>query len=125
MVARGPSTGWDVDVFWCKGTNQDKDYAVARASAGVLSDYAANSKALAPGIVLGRVRLRPWPETMRDGSFKGLIVVSDAAKGEDEVRNVIANLLSTRQKVTFQPRRSVGNATPFYLSVFACDGWLD
>lgn len=124
LLTRGQVTGWDVDVFFCDGAKRDEDYEIARVSADIIAAASSSNRILAAGIRLGRVQLRRWPETMRDGTFKGLSVVSDGAEGEDATRNAIAKLLLDEQKTPFRLTRSIGKPTKFYTSVFACKGWI-
>lgn len=124
LLTRGQLTGWDVDVFFCEGVGRNADYAIARVSADAIASASAKKQILAPGVWLGRVQIRPWPESLRDRTFKGLSVVSDRAPGEDAARDAIAKLLPKDQNREFRLVQSRGTPTKYYISVFACNGWL-
>lgn len=120
VLAQGVANGWDVDLFWCAGSGEAANYAAAQKAGGLLASEAQSGRAIAAGIRLGRVRMRPVREQDRSAWPAGFYAVSDGGKGEDAAADAIATFLATKQS-SVSRIQSRGNATPFYVSIFACN----
>ncbi len=131
VLTRGRNAGWDVDVFWCtmdappEGQAHDVaagNYRTAKVIAETFADYAAADRVVAPGIALGRVRLRPVTvKQQRDLGIIGPLVLRDDSSGELEAATALLRLVngSPGTGSNFAPGRS-RTRSPWYLSVFAC-----
>lgn len=126
LLTVGAPTGWDLDVFWCDGPGAAESYAAARAAAIALAGPAAATQAIAPGVRLGRVQLRPirpqdtsvWRAAMKGRS---LLVVADPGKGEVEAAEAIVRKILTSAAVIDQSELGTPQSpSRWYLSVVAC-----
>lgn len=119
-IARGPDSGWDVDVFWCAGPGEAGNYAAAREAGILLGIEAARGRAIASGVRVGRVRLRTIRERGRGNWPAGFYVISDGGDGEDAAADAAAAFLMGKQ-VPVGRKQSRGKPTASYFSVFACN----
>jgi hypothetical protein len=118
-------SGWDLDIFWCPGQHQSSNYATATSMGNAFASFATTQATIAPGVTLGRVRVRPAPLSLQvpGGPARGFSVVHDSGPGEfeaaDAVRATMSNSLAPGgQQVRLL--RSVGNPTRWYVSAFVC-----
>ncbi|MDV3457318.1 hypothetical protein RZN05_10020 [Sphingomonas sp. HF-S4] len=120
LIARGPDSGWDVDLFWCAGPGEAGNYAAARQAGILLGIEAARGRAIAPGVRVGRVRLRTVREQGRANWPAGFYAVSDGGDGEDAAANAAATFLTSKQLAVGR-KQSQGKPTASYFSIFACN----
>ncbi len=115
--------GWDIDVFWCQGVDEEAYYAKALAAAQVLADQAASSQPVASGVSLGRIRLRSLPAAFQDNpayAAHGVTLVYDRGPGEQAAAAAIQKFLAGKQpKTPFSLVQSTGQSK-WYLSAFVC-----
>jgi hypothetical protein len=121
VLTKGLTKGWDVDVFWCDTASREQNYAGASTIAIRLGTRAASGASLAPGIVLGRIRLRMWDKgrQAQTGVTQGRLVVYDKGRGEAETARVLQPIVQERS-APFQVALSTRAPTPTYISVFVC-----
>lgn len=122
------ASGWDIDVFWCAGPNgtankADADAIVARLTAEQnLQLSAPAGQAGALSYSLGRLRSRELSEEINARpaySARGVEIRPEAReRGEGEA---LAGFLGSEMGLSPQMRIS-GSSTPYYLSVFVCNG---
>ncbi len=122
------ASGWDIDVFWCAGPNAtankaEADAIVARLTAEQnlqLSARAGQAGALSYG--LGRLRSRELSEEINSRpsySARGLEIRPEARERSEG--EALAGFLNSEMGLSAQMRIS-GSSTPYYLSVFVCNG---
>lgn len=124
ILSSGRRDGWDVDVFWCQGEGEGLRFARARAAAVTLAGAATAESPLAPGVRLGRVRLRVLPAQLQGSSDYprlGPIIVRDTGAGEAEAATAIQNKLRIPDQPAYRLVPAI-RPTRWYLSVFVCDG---
>ena len=117
-------TGWDVDLFWCQGNGEAANLRLAWSFGNAFASYARSARPIAPGVTLGRIRVRPLtPQGWRNIGFRSPGVVHDSGPGEREaaeaIRSLVNGSIAAGQPV-FGLGRSLGKPTPWYISVFAC-----
>lgn len=123
ILASGPTTGWDVDIFWCAGGDESETFGRALRVGSTLAGAAQSSKPIAEGVTLGRIRLRSLPESQQNkGLFftSGDAVVADDGAGEKQAAAALGAYVSQQAAVSLRQVRSVGALTNWYLSVFVC-----
>jgi len=119
-LTAGSPKGWDIDVFWCKGDAEKVNFTVARNAAVRLAAQSARKGDLAPGLALGRVRLRPMRVEDQLSFNKGFFTVADSGPGEAEAAAAASAFLTGKLGMKFERLFSRGDPTKYYLSVFAC-----
>jgi hypothetical protein len=116
-------TGWDVDLFWCRGANYNANYQTTVTIGNGLAAFAISGRTIAPSVALGRVRIRPANRQQPPGPANGLTVVHDIGPGEAEagraVMDAIAGTLGPGAP-RFTLLRSNGARTPWLISAFVC-----
>jgi hypothetical protein len=129
VLSMGLASGWDIDVFWCAGggaQTEAANYSVALDRARSLAAAATAQTQIAPGVRLGRVRVRVLPEA-RQGLIPGTRVIN-AALGDGHQMRAEASEAAAAERIAaflnrkqppFQPFQSQ-TRTPWYLSLFAC-----
>lgn len=121
-------TGWDIDVFWCEGPFAEANQRTADALANAFASFAQSERTIAPGVKLGRVRVRPASPGFQQLPGSPAVrssVVYDTGPGEAEAGAAVGRLVNGAIGATaprFALRRSGGKPTPWYISVFACSG---
>ncbi|RSU55548.1 KGGVGR-motif variant AAA ATPase [Sphingobium yanoikuyae] len=123
VIGGNADNGWDVDVFWSEGPASDKNYAQAVRAAEVLVRAANSRQALAPGVLLGRVRIVSLSlARQKTGQFimGAHYVAEDGGEGEHAAATAIANAVKQRTGAIYSIRSSNGARTQSYISVFAC-----
>src|SRR5438309_4605484 len=126
VLGIGPTQGWDLDVFWCTADTEAgnvENYNYAKKVATVLGGYASGQFKLAPGVMLGRVQLRPLPQLVQGtadypvrGSGNTLLVDNDA--GEQEAATALLTRLTKSDAKFAQAPTTEGSK--YYLSAFVC-----
>jgi hypothetical protein len=117
-------SGWDLDVFWCRGDRQDENYRRADALAREFGALASAGRAIAPGVRLGRVRSRPATiayQGQPGSAARQSWVVADSSPGEAEAAAAVrdsANALLGQPLIG--AGTSTGAPTRWYLSLFLC-----
>lgn len=126
VALTGPSpTGWDVDLFWCDGKAAAANYRLARSVADSLAQRAESGRSIAPGMLLGSIRVRVAPAALQQGQGPARYtwLVADAGPGEKEaaieLQRAINNGLG---RELFGLGTSTGRPTRWYLSAFVCPG---
>lgn len=125
VLAPTSSTGWDVDVFWCLGPTATNNYQTALRLGSDLARLANTGRAIAPGVILGRVRVRSVTLDYNARTAKpelGWRIVADGGLGEREAATALKNSLDaavSEQKQSFTVANA-GGRTRWYLSVFIC-----
>lgn len=123
VVGGDTADGWDVDVFWCEGRAGAESYAAARRAAATAVGLSTGGRTLAPGVRLGRVRLRVLSaKSQASGLFfrgRSNHVVEDGLPGEAEAAKALAAELS-RGGAAYHVRTNLATKTKWYLSAFAC-----
>jgi hypothetical protein len=123
-LSQASSDGWDVDVFWCRGPQQDLNYRRAVMLSSNFAELSRSGRAIAAGVKLGRIRIRPaeLDFQQREGSpARWASVIADSRAGEQEAAAAVrdsANILLGQPLLRLG--RSVGAPTPWYLSLFLC-----
>lgn len=120
LVAQGPASGWDIDVFWCAGPGEAANYTAARQVSILLAIEAARGRALAAGVRVGRVRLRTVREQGRSNWPPGFYALSDGGDGEDAAADAATSFLASKQ-LAIARKQSRGRPTATYFSIFACN----
>jgi hypothetical protein len=121
-VAAGNRSGWDIDIFWCRGPHGETNYSLARTASLHLASAAAGEASLASGVKLGRVRVRPLMEvSQRDFARRGTWVNADRGRGEEQAGGAIAAFLDERLPIQVPRLFDPGPPTQWYLSVFVCE----
>ncbi len=125
VLSTGSAKGWDIDVFWCVGTQSKLNYSDALQISSFLAGSAEGGQPIGPGnvLTLGRVRLRSLSESAQEsGRFAtgGRFVVHDRGEGEENAAFRLAERTNDEGLPELAVRPSVGAVTPWYLSVFVC-----
>jgi len=119
VVTLGDPKGWDVDVFWCGGANGAAMADNAKRAAAVLAS--AGGAPIAPGISVGRVRVRELktsnPRMPQPGG--GAYVSIDNMAGKRDAVAAITERLKAQAGFTYQPRPT-GSRLANYISLFEC-----
>lgn len=117
-------SGWDLDIFWCRGALANENYQRADVLATEFGALARAGRALAPGVRLGRVRARPasiaYQQLPKSAAVRPW-VIADRGAGEAEAAaavRVSANTLLGRELIG--AGTSTGRPTKWYLSLFLC-----
>lgn len=116
--------GWDVDLFWCQGPSENTNYRLARGLGESLATFAKSGRSIAPGVALGRVRIRPataaWQATPNSPARNSWIVY-DQGPGEREAALALQRAVnSSTNEVVLGLGASDGALTSWYLSGFIC-----
>jgi hypothetical protein len=123
LIGSGPDNGWDLDVFWCAGGSEQAKYSAAFELASQLGAKANAKSPIAPGVLLGKIKLRSLPLSRQEpaGIYpnRGNLVVHDGGKGEEQAARAVRSALA-RQAPPLTVATSVGKQTPYYLSIFVC-----
>jgi hypothetical protein len=120
VVSLGNAKGWDVDAFWCRGGSNE---ASARAQADNVAKVLASAGTLAPGVVIGRVRVRaldagkPGYPKPGDGGF----ISVDQMRGKPEAVAAIRATLNRDAGLSYADR-ATKSGLPTYISIFECRG---
>jgi hypothetical protein len=123
ILAAGSATGWDVDVFWCMGGAEAQTFNRGLRIATSLAEAAQTNTPLAPGVSLGRIRLRSLPVAQQQGGYfytNGNAVVADSRKGESEAAQALGRFVQVEAGTPLRQVTSTGVPTTWYLSVFVC-----
>ncbi|MEZ0243114.1 MAG: hypothetical protein ACAH11_07035 [Sphingomonas sp.] len=122
QLSPSSDTGWDVDIFWCRGDVEN--YRRAAMLSREFAKLATSGQAIGPGVTLGRVRLRPaLPnyQQIEPRISRQPTVVADTGPGEADAAAALQNsgntLLGTPM---IRTARSIGAPTRWYLSMFMC-----
>ena len=128
-LSRGRANAWDVDVFWCAGGGTEVEtvnFALARDRARLLAAAADKGELLAPGVRLGRIRVRVLPESRQGVNPRTQVAhprLGDPNQLRSEPReraasDPVLNLINQGQAkfIYF----SSGTRTPWYFSLFSC-----
>lgn len=129
LLTLGAATGWDIDFFWCAGPGSAANYSAARGAAVALAGAAAGSEAIAPGVRVGRIRLRPiqpadTPIWRRAADGRSLFMVTDSGRGEAEAAKAVLGRIGGDAAAVVD-QGSLGGAqaaSRWYLSAIACTG---
>lgn len=116
-------SGWDVDLFWCRGRNQNASYQTAATLGNSLAAFAVSGRTIAPSVALGRIRIRPATLQQPPGPANGFTVIHDSGPGEAEAgRAVQATINGTlgQGAPQFRLLRSNGAPTRWLISAFVC-----
>jgi hypothetical protein len=119
-LAAGNPKGYDVDIFFCTGPNEDGRRAETTQVAGLLSSFASQQQPIGAGYRIGRVRLRPLTaEKQLDPGYpsSGWQVRGEAS--EAGMRNALVQLFNQQGRAQYIGYQSK-QATPWYLSAFIC-----
>jgi hypothetical protein len=122
VVTYGNAQGWDVDAFWCRGGPNE---ASARAQAERVAKVLASAGPLAPGVAIGRVRVRaldagkPGYPKPGDGGF----ISVDQMRGKPEAVAAIRAKLNSDAGLSYADRFTK-SGLPTYISLFECRGGL-
>lgn len=118
VIAVGNAKGYDVDVFWCVGSREARNFAIGGQVAQKLAALSLQGEPLANQII-GRVRLRPLPIEKQTGGYpsSGYLIRYD--KTEEPLAKAMANLFKSTDTPAFSPVPGTMN-TQWYLSVFVC-----
>jgi hypothetical protein len=115
-------TGWDVDIFWCRG--EVVSYRRALMLSTEFATLSKSGRAIGPGVTLGRIRLRPAPPNYQRTEpriSQQPTAVADSGPGEKDAALVLAN---SGNVLLGQPlirvANSIGTPTRWYLSIFVC-----
>lgn len=114
--------GWDIDIFWC-----ENDRAGAQEGLRIGQTLAAISRSgrrIAPGIALGRVRLRLLspPDKSTPAAFTANPgIVYDNGPGEEAAAQAVnAIIASMDNPVTMALRNDATSRSRWYLSAYVC-----
>lgn len=130
VIGIGSTTGWDLDVFWCTTDNDAgnaANYDYARTVATALGVVASRQHSLAPGVMLGRVQLRPLPQLVQGtadypvrGSGNTLLVDNDS--GEQEAAAALLKVLTgSNLALPFTARTTTApDGSKYYMSAYVC-----
>lgn len=118
-------SGWDIDLFWCTGANQNANYQTASTIGSGFASLAVSGRTIAPGVALGRVRIRPAPPALQrpPGPASGFTVVHDTGPGEAEAGRAILDTINESLgsgAARFRLLRSIGTPTRWLISAFVC-----
>jgi hypothetical protein len=126
VVGIGPAEGWDIDVFWCAADTDAgnvANYNYAKRVANGLGSVATKQHPVGPGVMLGRVQLRPLPQLVQGrgdypvrGSGNTLLIGADS--GEQEAGTALLKVL-TKSNFDFAPRQTM-DGSKYYMSAFVC-----
>lgn len=98
LVINGNPKGWDIDFNYCNGPNVAANEARARAAATALGQNPGET--IAPGIMLGTIRVRPRAATgIPDGApgpGEGAAVLSDSSPGKADAVIAVMGTLAKR-----------------------------
>ena len=136
VLAAGSRTGWDLDLFWCASRDpviERQNYSIALDRGRLLAQRANARTAIAPGVILGRIRLRVLPTSRQGPQASGFVYpvagdglqvrYEDKASSNREERTAgqaVLRLLNDRASgFSFFPSEQ---PTPFYMSLFVCTG---
>jgi hypothetical protein len=123
ILTAGASDGWDMDVFWCMGEDDARNYTRAVRVSDALAAAAAGGRPIAAGVKPGRIRLRSLPPSQQQDGFyarQGTSIIWDPGPGEEDAAQATAIFVRSRSGIALKPIRSGGTLTPWYLSVFIC-----
>ncbi len=124
ILAAGASNGYDIDVFWCEGADQQTLFALAGGVARNLANISNNRQAIG-NKKLGRIRLRPLLKSLQTETSgypsDGLDIRYDTTPSKDELNLAVA-LQAEIQKSnsTHFDLRTSHSGTRYYLSLFVC-----
>jgi hypothetical protein len=125
VYSRVSGSGWDLDIFWCRGARQDENFRKAATLGAEFGRLAGEGRALAAGVRLGRVRARPasvayqrQPGSPASRSW----VVADSGMAEEQAAAAVRQsaIVLLGGDVIGQAT-SVGAPTRWYLSMFICE----
>ncbi|MGB7654177.1 MAG: hypothetical protein WBL74_01730 [Novosphingobium sp.] len=98
LVIVGNPKGWDIDFNFCEGPNSAANEARARAAANALGQTPGET--IAPGIMLGTIRVRPLTTSGQPdgapGPGGGAVVLSDSSSGKADAVNAVVATLTKR-----------------------------
>lgn len=125
-LSLGKPSGWDIDLFWCAGGGDEtekRNYALALDRARRLGSASTAGRPVAPGVTLGRIRLRVLPELKQGGRYPALgsgnTLSVDGGNGEPEAAAAVLSLLNKVQPAFNQAASDAGSR--FYLSGYVCN----
>lgn len=136
VLAAGVANGWDIDLFWCSSddaTINQQNYNIAMSKGSLLARISSARNTIAPGVQLGRVRLRALPPS-RQGLLPNGLLYPRLGDGlqlryENQAPSERIELPAARAVATLVNQSPPGAAlfasqtpTPFYLSLFVCAG---
>lgn len=120
IISTGRKNGWDIDVFWCQGDNEDENRAAARRAAVKLS---AGPDQLAPEVLRGVVQLRGFPVDRQAaaGIPPGRTFVAwDNGRGEEAAAEAVRQRLNDGPTELVFGKANTVERTLWRLSVFVC-----
>lgn len=98
LVIVGNPKGWDIDFNFCEGPNAAANEARARAAANALGQNPGDT--IAPGVMLGTIRVRPFATPGQPdgapGPGGGAVVLSDSSSGKADAVNAVVATLAQR-----------------------------
>jgi len=118
-------SGWDIDIFWCQGSNAAANQAQALALGQGVAPLARAGRSIGPGVTLGRVRVRPvalaYQRLPGSPAIAGTWIIHDTGVGELEAATALQQIFNTQAGADkFALRQSAGAQTRWYLSAFVC-----
>lgn len=130
VLSRANPSGWDIDVFWCRGTPGRDDtaaaanHATASALGNAFAAFSRDARPLVPGVRLGRVQLKPLtPEQQARHGVTRSLVSWDNSPGEFEAAGAVQRLVNGAIAPTapqFALARNSYKPSQWYISVFVC-----
>lgn len=113
-LSAGQKDGWDVDVFWCEGSNSAANLALADSVARTLSAGAAGTTKI------GRVRLRMLSTVKQaEAGYRPVDLELRGEPSEERAVNAIVAELKGKNDLLFRVRTS-SQVTRWYVSAFVC-----
>lgn len=117
IVSLAKPKGWNVDVFWCRGGDEQDRLARATAAANALKGRSAD------GVTIGRIRIRALEAGRQgnglpsagDGAFVRVDDMPGKAQAVKVVRTLLANALGQQYTLSTTMSR-----IPQYISLFEC-----
>ena len=117
VLTYGQSNGYDLDVFWCLGDNEGQNFDLANKVGQYLT---AEATAESPGMLIGRVRVRPLPVDKQGAGYpKAPAIEVRYDENEEGVAKRLSTLIHSGANVDFAPVGS-RSGTNWYLSLFVC-----
>jgi hypothetical protein len=123
ILATGARNGYDIDVFWCEGEDQERLFSLARNVSLNLAK-ASNDSTRIGGVPLGRIRLRPLLKSFqlesRGYPSQGLVIRHDSNFPDELPLGRALQAEFQRSSGTLFELKPSASLTKYYLSVFVC-----
>lgn len=119
LLSPTSATGWDIDIFWCDGRNAQANFKQAEAFGQLASASANSGRAIAPGVSLGRVRVRSIARAKVNGPSSSQFIAVDPGAGETEAGGALQGLFNAKG-ANFSLAEQTNSRTPWYLSAVVC-----